>query len=131
MEQNFLLQITTPTQVFFDGFAEALTIQTPQGSFGILANIMPIVTILAQGSLQVKMRGKWMQAIAGQGFLKMRNNIITILCDNIVWEHEINQDETQEYDEDSEMQKRMQSIREHHRTRSQMIKKLSRKNDDD
>ena len=126
MENSFLLQITTPSQTFFDDTVQSVVINTKNGELGILSGLAPIVAILNPGLLKIKSNNKWMEAKAGDGFVKVRNNKVEILCNKCAWVHEI-EEHQEAYNYESEMQKRIQSIDEHNRTKSELIKKLSNK----
>ncbi|MDR1138551.1 MAG: ATP synthase F1 subunit epsilon [Clostridiales bacterium] len=126
MNDTFLLQITTPTQTFFDERAQFVSVTTIAGEIGILPNIAPIVTVLKAGPLRIKSSNKMMDAVSGEGFVKVRNNKVEILCNKCIWQHE-REEETEEYDYDADLKKRIQSIEEHNRTKTEMLKKLSNK----
>lgn len=129
MEQTFLLQVTTPVGVFFDDHVESVVVNGVSGEIGILANIMPIVTTIKDGKLQIKQKGKWMIAISGNGFVQTRNNKVSILCQSCIWEHEQDDSMDQQEDEDTTITRKKKSIKEHDNARIQLMKNLSGKND--
>jgi len=121
-----LLQITTPSHTFFDDMVESVTVTTMQGELGVLYGLAPIVSIIKSGPLTIKSNNKYMKAITGDGFIKVRNNKVEILCNKCLWEHEI-EEEAAPYDHDKELQKRKQSIEEHNKTKTNLMKGLTNK----
>lgn len=127
MENSFLLQITTPSSTFYDGEIESIVMTVALGQIGIMKGHSPLVSNLRPGFLKIKSNDNWMEAKNGEGFVKIRNNKVEILCSKCIWKHEIEEEDEEPYDHEKEREKRMQSIEEHNRTKSELIKKLSNK----
>ncbi|MDR3021295.1 MAG: hypothetical protein LBU60_01245 [Clostridiales bacterium] len=125
MAQSFLLQITTPNSVFFDDQVLGVIVNSTHGNIGVLANIVPIIAVLKEGTFRIRVKGKWMEAKNGNGFLKVRNNVVTILCQSCAWAYE-NMESSQETSEEEELKQKIQSIKEHHNTRSKLVRQISK-----
>ena len=68
---EFDLNVMTPEHEFYSGKAEALTVNTTDGSVTILANHMPMVTDIEVGEMSMKRDGEWKTAVTARGFMEV------------------------------------------------------------
>lgn len=77
----FALQILSPEGQIFSDSVDEVQIPTPDGEISILTHHVPLFSKLSEGTLTIKKAGKnTLIAILG-GFLKVKDNQITILSD--------------------------------------------------
>jgi F-type H+-transporting ATPase subunit epsilon len=77
------LSILTPGRVFFtgDGTIESVSVPSSDGQLGILKGHCPLVTSFATGILSVRSSAVEATHFALiDGFVKIQDNIITVLC---------------------------------------------------
>ncbi|HOQ00317.1 MAG TPA: ATP synthase F1 subunit epsilon [Acetivibrio clariflavus] len=89
MSDTFYLEILTPDRKFFWGEVESLIVNTPSGQIGILKDHMPIVAVVEVGIVKIKKDGNWLEAVLGQGFMKVKQNRTVIIADTAEWPDEI------------------------------------------
>ena len=71
MSKKFKFILSTPEAVLFDGEAEYVGLTTPQGEIGIMADHIPIVSLISAGSMKiVSSKGEQILATGG-GFVKI------------------------------------------------------------
>ena len=77
-------KIVTPDRLYFDAEVDYVVIPGVEGEIGILPDHAPIVTILAKdGVVQVENDGKPKKFRVEKGVAEMRNNIVSILTDQV------------------------------------------------
>jgi F-type H+-transporting ATPase subunit epsilon len=127
VDKTFHLEIITPDRAFFSGEAESVTVTTPRGEMGILPGAMPLVAALAPGALKILQNKKWMEAVAGEGFLEVTPRNVVLLAQSAEWPYEI-QLKSVEDDISSlnEQLKKQQSLREYKMAKAQLARQLAR-----
>jgi F-type H+-transporting ATPase subunit epsilon len=80
-EREFAFQVLSPLGIAFEGKARSVTLPTPDGEVTILADHMPMVSVLVDGEIRVRTAQKevWI-AVAG-GFLETGANTTSVLSD--------------------------------------------------
>ncbi len=87
--KNFKLRIITPERVFFEDEAYMVEFNTVEGEIGVLADHVPLTTIIQPGILTIRMEDKSVEAALHDGFVEILPDSVTILAEIIEWEHEI------------------------------------------
>ena len=75
------LKIITHERIVFDGEADELVIQTPNGQMGILKDHIPMTTVLDVGVTKAKVGDKEKFFATMGGVFQLKDNIATILTD--------------------------------------------------
>ena len=75
------LKIITHERIVFDGEAEELVIQTPNGQMGILKDHIPMTTVLDVGVTKAKVGDKEKFFATMGGVFQLKDNVATILTD--------------------------------------------------
>jgi len=78
MSKTFNLKILTPERTFFDGDAQGVTANAPDGNVMILADHAPFITPVCIGSIGIKLDDKWDYSINTDGFLEVRHDGVII-----------------------------------------------------
>ena len=87
---TFKLQIVAPDRVLYDGEATFLLVRAQSGDIGIQANHQKLVTPLTIGKMKVEFADAQPRfaAITG-GFMKVGDNVVTVLTTACEWQDEI------------------------------------------
>ena len=90
MADTFHLKITSPDRIFFDGEVTMVEINTTEGQIGVLANHIPLTSVLAPGVcyLHVPDGDPKVCAIHG-GFFEILQDSMTRLAEVCEWPDEI------------------------------------------
>lgn len=78
---KFNLDIVTPERLVYSEEIDVLTIPTTQGEISVLANHMPLVSIIAPGEIKIKKDGIEVYMAISGGFVQITKNKVTILAD--------------------------------------------------
>ena len=79
---TFPLSIITPTGKIFEGTVESLTAPALEGTLGILANHVPILTLLKQGTLRIQQNQNQQNFSITRGILEVNKlHQVLILAD--------------------------------------------------
>lgn len=89
MKPKFKLEIYTPQRKFFSDQVEMLIFNAPDGEMGIMAGHLPMVAVVAIGTIRILKGGKWLQAVVTEGFIEVNQNTAIILTDTAEWPEEI------------------------------------------
>lgn len=89
MESKFLLEMLTPERKVFCDFVDSLTVTTPTGKMGILANHEPLVAGLIPATIHIKFKNTDKTLACGEGFLYVGKEKTTVLCQTMEWPEEI------------------------------------------
>jgi F-type H+-transporting ATPase subunit epsilon len=77
------LEILTPDKKVFEGEVTSVTVPGAQGSFEILSNHAPIISILDNGKVLVRAAGKELKFHATGGVVEVINNKVIVLAESI------------------------------------------------
>jgi F-type H+-transporting ATPase subunit epsilon len=83
MAQPFPLRIITPKRMVFQGSITLLTVMTTAGQVGILANHIPLLSIVKTGALHLVQEGKTIYYATSGGVLSVRRDETILLLDAI------------------------------------------------
>ncbi len=78
------LSIITPERVAYESEVDALTIPTGEGEIGILPGHIPLLTLVAAGTLDATSGGKTESLTIADGFAEVVGEKITILTDQAI-----------------------------------------------
>ena len=99
---NFNLKIITPTNTFFEGEVNQLTVKTTEGNEGFLAHHINYCAILPSGEMKVKFPdGSTRFGAISTGTIKFSNNTATILASACEWSDEIDLEWAKRSEEDA------------------------------
>ncbi len=77
------LEILTPDKKIFEGEVTSVTVPGAQGSFEILNNHAPIISILEDGKVVVRSDGKEQKFHTKGGVVEVINNKVIVLAEGI------------------------------------------------
>jgi F-type H+-transporting ATPase subunit epsilon len=84
MEGNLYLEIITPSKIIFKGNIESVTIPGVEGSFQVLKNHAPIISIFEIGLVKIKIDSNSTKYFAtGGGTIEVLNNNVLVLADSL------------------------------------------------
>jgi F-type H+-transporting ATPase subunit epsilon len=89
MADTMNVSLVAADRLLWSGEATVVNTRTLAGEIGIMANHMPVLSVLEPGSVDVRTvdDGHWVAAIDG-GFISVANNQVSILCDRAEISHE-------------------------------------------
>ncbi len=89
MANTMNVSLVAADRLLWSGEATVVNARTLAGDIGIMANHMPVLSVLEPGSVDVRTveDGHWVAAIDG-GFISVANNQVSILCDRAEMSHE-------------------------------------------
>ncbi len=129
MEKLFTLEIVTPERSFFKGEVEAVVLETPTGQREVMKHTLPTVFILSGGVMRIKQNARWMEAFAGEGFVRVGARDTVIMAETCEWPYEIDADKvSEEIERLDEAMKKSQSMREYKMAKVQLAVQLARLN---
>jgi len=70
MAKSFHFTLSTPDAVLFDDEAEIVSFNTPNGEIGVMADHMPLVSLISPGIMIIKGKGGDKILASGEGFIK-------------------------------------------------------------
>ena len=77
------LEILTPDKKIFEGEVNSVTVPGAQGSFEIMNNHAPIISILDDGKVVVRSAGKELKFHTKGGVVEVINNKVILLAEGI------------------------------------------------
>ncbi len=80
---DFRLQIVTAERMVLDEDVTSIVAPGTLGYLGVLAHHAPLLTTLEPGRLTVRRGDQTTDYRISSGFLEVRNNVATILCDSL------------------------------------------------
>ncbi|MDR1763237.1 MAG: ATP synthase F1 subunit epsilon [Dysgonamonadaceae bacterium] len=75
------LEIISPEKTLYSGEAELVTLPGASGSFTILKDHAPIISVLTKGKLLYRNAGGDTELLIDGGFVEMKNNTIEVCVD--------------------------------------------------
>jgi F-type H+-transporting ATPase subunit epsilon len=79
-----ILEIITPEKTYFNGEVDSISLPGETGSFQILNNHAPIISLLKNGILAFSVGDKEREVTITDGFVEVNNNKVTILIDKVI-----------------------------------------------
>lgn len=89
MPKAFKLSIMTPDKLFFEEEVTEISVTTPEGSMGVMAGHMPMIAVVIEGILSVKVGDEWRKAAISQGFLDVADGTAELYVDTAEWAEDI------------------------------------------
>lgn len=128
MAGTFYLEIISPDRQFFAGDVEMVILKTPEGEIGILNDHIPLVSAIDIGPVKIQQDGKWLTAVASEGFVEIGRDKVTVLVDTIEWPEEIDVKRAQAALERAEKKLKDEKLSKEReaRTRASMSRALER-----
>lgn len=82
MSKKFILRVSTPSGILFEEEIFQITLSTPTGFVGILANHQPIISsVLTSICYIVDKEGKKVEGLVNNGIFTMDGKLLTIVTD--------------------------------------------------
>jgi len=88
-EKTFEVNIITPERNFFKDQVDMITVETIDGSLGLLKNASNQVIALVPGEIKITKDGSGLTASYGNGYIKVKNGIVVMLVETAEWPSEI------------------------------------------
>ena len=85
----FLLNISTPEKVFYNGAVESVVLTTTEGEMGVLENHALTVVALETGPIRIKTAEGWRLGALSGGFAQITGAKLVILADTAEWPEDI------------------------------------------
>jgi F-type H+-transporting ATPase subunit epsilon len=79
--QKIKFKIVTPEKTVFEDEIDQVTLPTQEGEITVLANHIPLISVLQAGELVVKKDDEEIAMAVSGGMIEVRKNEITILAD--------------------------------------------------
>ncbi len=90
MAQTFHLKITSPDRIFYEGEVTMVEINTTEGQIGVLANHIPLTSVLSPGVCYIHVPdGDPKVCAVHGGFFEILQDSMTILAEVCEWPDEI------------------------------------------
>ncbi len=90
MAETFHLKITSPDRIFFEGEVTMVEINTTEGQIGVLANHIPLTSVLSPGVCYIHVPyGEPKVCAVHGGFFEILQDSMTILAEVCEWPDEI------------------------------------------
>ncbi|MDR1178090.1 MAG: ATP synthase F1 subunit epsilon [Spirochaetaceae bacterium] len=87
---SFILEVHTPTRLFFSGLVEAVVTTLMDGEVGVYANHSPFTAPVVTGILRIKdEKGLWKEAFITDGILEVKRSRTVLLTEHAEWPGEI------------------------------------------
>ncbi len=124
---TFILEVITPERNFFSGEAECVIFNSVDGEMGILAKHAPTVTTVNIGPIKIKANDKWIEAVAGDGFVKIMPDKVVIMTDSAEYPEEIdvNRAKAAKQRAEERMQKQLSQL-EYMRSKAALARAMAR-----
>ena len=87
------LRIITPERVVFDETVESVTATAWDGEIGILPRHAPMIALLGIGEFRARRAGKYQYFAVHEGFLHVKDNVVTVLAPAAETAEELDQEE--------------------------------------
>ncbi len=127
MAALFSLEIITPDRSFFSGEVESVILPAKGGEMEILRYTLPMAVVLEGGVMRIGQNSRWMEAVVGQGFVRVDRDKTVIMAESAEWPHEIDSEKVQEeIGEIDEKLRRAQSMREYRMAKAQLAIQLAK-----
>ena len=79
--KQFSLKLITPSGVTYDGEVAEASIPTPEGQISVLANHMPLITLVSPGEIKISGGNKEQYLATEGGIAYVSKNLLKILAD--------------------------------------------------
>ena len=96
MDKSFPIQVMTPERMFYNGEAQAVTVEAMDGQLSVLAGHTPMVCALSAGQLRIRTAEGEKLAFHSKGFMDVAGGQVSIFCQACEWPEEIDAQRAQE-----------------------------------
>lgn len=80
-EKKIIFQLVTPEKVVFEDEVNQVSLPTVQGEITVLANHLPLISVLTAGELKIKKDNKEYSVAVSGGFIEVTGKKIRVLAD--------------------------------------------------
>lgn len=94
--------LSTPETVLFDGETSYVGIETPQGEIGIMADHLPIISLISPGVMKIETSSGDKLLATGAGFVKVTKEKVTAFTQTAEFAESIDEQRAQEAIKDAE-----------------------------
>ncbi len=122
--KGIALELVTAEQVKYKGDVEYVRLPAWEGEVGLLPNHAPMMALLLPGESLVRARGREILLATGEGFLKIRDNQLTVLVSFATRADEVEISEAER--EQAEIQEKLRGAGVEDRERKQLESSLRR-----
>lgn len=127
MAGEFYLEVITPEKTFFRGNVEMVIVNSTDGELGIMKGHIPMVALVAIGTLKIKQNGKWREAAINEGFMEVRPDEVIILSHSVEWPEEIDEKRAEAALERALQRIRLRrSMKEYYQSKAAMARAMAR-----
>lgn len=95
------VQIVTPEKIVYEAEAESISIPTQKGEITVLANHIPLITVLMAGELVVRTKDEEHPMAVSKGVAEISDNKVTILVDTAERADEIEEERAEKAREEA------------------------------
>lgn len=88
---NLTLKIVTPEKEVMNEQIDSVYVPTDNGEIGILPHHASLMTKVIPGELRITKSGKQSLFVTGEGFIQIKDNVVTLLTDLAVDEKDIDE----------------------------------------
>lgn len=94
MAKTMHVALVSAERELWSGEATVVNARTQAGEIGVMADHVPLMSVLSPGKVDVRTvdDGHWVAAVGG-GFISVANNEVRLLCEHAEISHESNYDE--------------------------------------
>ncbi|CUS93703.1 F-type H+-transporting ATPase subunit epsilon [Candidatus Kryptobacter tengchongensis] len=83
MDKLIQVEILTPENIVYRGKVKSITLPGIMGSFQVLYNHAPLISLLEIGKIKIiDGNGNMLYFVVSDGFAEVRNNVVTVLVDS-------------------------------------------------
>jgi len=127
MAGEFFLDATTTEKTFFRGNVEMVIVDSSDGQLGIMKGHIPMVALVAIGTLRIKQNGQWREASINEGFMEVRPDEVIILSHSVEWPEEIDEKRARAALERAQQRIRLRrSMKEYYQSKAAMARAMAR-----
>lgn len=125
---SFYLKLLASDKMFYEGPCEYINIPTIDGSFGILANHINVVSSILAGKLTYRLEDGSVHKVAvSEGMVKVEDNEVLVLVHTAERPEDIDKNRARKAKEEAERKLKMKlSKKEYHEARLGLLRALNR-----
>ncbi len=108
--KTFKLEIATPERVVYSDEVVSVTLPTIDGEITVLADHLPLVTVLKPGEMVIRKGSEAIPYAIGGGFIEMDGHKLTVLADTTEHISEIDEQRAEEARQRAEELKKTKAV---------------------
>ena len=102
-------------------------VDSSDGQLGIMKGHIPMVALVAIGTLRIKQNGQWREASINEGFMEVRPDEVIILSHSVEWPEEIDEKRARAALERAQQRIRLRrSMKEYYQSKAAMARAMAR-----